>query len=112
MSTVQGLRAGLLMGVLIGMTLSAGPISAQVSANGILVGTAQGTFSTERPGSVLIFPKVVNTNPDTIIQIANTSNSVTHAKCFYTDGRSIGGFEELRAMDEAGELDALVSETA
>jgi len=91
MSTVQGLRAGLSAAILIGVTLTAGAISAQVSAQGIVVGTAQGTFSTERPGSVLIFPKVVNTNPDTIIQIATTSNNVTYVKCFYTDGRDING---------------------
>src|SRR5262245_10682036 len=92
MSTVQRLRAGLLMGILIGVTLSAGPISAQVSALGF-DGAAEGTFTTERPSSVLIFPKVVNSvvTSDTIIQIANASNSVTYVKCFYTDGRSIGG---------------------
>src|SRR4030095_2746624 len=72
------------------VTLTAGASSAQVSAQGILVGTAQGTFSTERPGSVLIFPKVVNTNPDTIIQIATTSNQGTYVKCFYRDGRRVG----------------------
>jgi len=93
MSTVQGLRAGLLAGILIGVTLSAGPISAQISALGAAAGTAEGTFTTERPSSVLIFPKVVNsvTTSDTIIQIANTSNGVNYVKCFYTDGRSIGG---------------------
>src|SRR5262245_43898697 len=90
MSTVQGLRASLLAGILVGVTLAAGAISAQVSAQGVFVGTAQGTFSTERPGSVLIFPKVVNTS-DTIIQMATTSNQVTYVKCFYTDGRRIGG---------------------
>src|SRR4030095_12949798 len=90
MSTVQGLRAGLLAGILIGVTLSAGPISAQISALGAAAGTAEGTFTPERPPSLLIFPKVVNTS-DTIIQIANASNSVTYVKCFYTDGRSIGG---------------------
>src|SRR4029453_159757 len=90
MSTVQGLRAGLLAGILIGVTLSAGPISAQISALGAAAGTAEGTFTTERPSSVLIFPKVVNKS-DKIIQIATASTSVTYVKCFYTDGRSIGG---------------------
>jgi hypothetical protein len=91
MSTVQGLRTSLLASILFGVTLTVGPSSAQVSAQGIFVGTAQGTFTTERPSSVLIFPKVVNTDPDTIIQIATTSNQVTYVKCFYTDGRRIGG---------------------
>jgi len=65
MSTVQGLRAGIIAGVLIGMTLAAGTVS------------AQGNFTTERPSSILIFPKVVNTTSDTIIQITNTSNMMT-----------------------------------
>lgn len=99
MSTVQGLRASLSAAILIGVTLTAGAISAQVSAQGVLVGTAQGTFSTERPGSVLIFPKVVNTNPDTIIQIATTSNNVTYVKCFYTDGRNVGGQPAWQTTD-------------
>jgi len=79
MSTVQGLRTGIVAGVLIGMTLAAGTVS------------AQGNFSTERPSSILIFPKVVNTTSDTVIQITNTSNMLTYAHCFYTDGRSVGG---------------------
>jgi len=99
MSTVQGLRTSLLAGILFGVTLAAGPSSAQVSAQGIFVGTAQGTFTTERPSSVLIFPKVVNTNPDTIIQIATTSNQVTYVKCFYTDGRRVGGEAAWQTTD-------------
>jgi hypothetical protein len=80
MSTVQGLRAGIIAGILVGMTLTAGTVS------------AQGNFTTERPTSILIYPKVVNTaDPDTIIQITNTSNGVTYAHCFYTDGRTVNG---------------------
>jgi len=30
----------------------------------------------------------------------------------FIDGRSIGGFEELRALDEAGELDAMRAKPA
>src|SRR4029453_4713452 len=82
MSTVQGLRAGLLAGILIGVTLSAGPISAQISALGAAAGTAEGTFTTERPSSVLIFPKVVNTNPDTIHNTAHTTKTAPHLRVF------------------------------
>jgi len=86
MSTEQGLRAGLLAGIMVRVMLMAGTISAQ----GMVAGTAS-AFTTERPTSVLIFPKVVNTNPDTIIQITNTGQMMTHAHCFYTDGRTVGG---------------------
>ena len=85
MSTVQGLRAGMIAGILIGMTLAAGTVSAQ-------------GFSTERPGSILIFPKVVNTS-DTIIQITNTSNGLIHAHCFYTDGRQVNGEPTWQVTD-------------
>ncbi|MGH3579951.1 MAG: hypothetical protein ACRERC_10535 [Candidatus Binatia bacterium] len=87
MSTVKGLRAGVIAGVLLGMTLAAGTVS------------AQGNFSTERPGSILIFPKVVNTNPNTIIQISNVSNNVVHAHCFYTDGRPVNGQPAWQVTD-------------
>lgn len=86
MSTEQGLRAGLMAGIMVRVMLMAGAISAQ----GMLAGTAS-AFTTERPSSVLIFPKVVNTNPETIIQITNTGQMMTHAHCFYTDGRTVGG---------------------
>ncbi len=87
MSTVQGLRAGVIAGVLIGVTLAAGTVS------------AQGNFTTERPSSILIFPKVVNTTADTVIQITNTSNMMTHAHCFYTDGRSVNGAPVWQVTD-------------
>lgn len=87
MSTVQGLRAGMIAGVVIGVTLGAGTVS------------AQGHFSTERPGSILIFPKVVNTTSDTIIQITNTGNMLTHAHCFYTDGRTVNGRPAWQVTD-------------
>jgi len=83
MSTVKGLRAGVTAGILAGVALMTGPFSARVSA--------QTQFSTEVPGSILIFPKVVNTTPDTIIQVTNTSNSQVYAHCFYVDGRSVNG---------------------
>lgn len=78
MSKVKGLRAGLMASILAGAALAAG------------VAQAQGV-STERPGSILIFPKVVNENVDTIIQISNTSNSLTYAHCFYVNGDTVNG---------------------
>jgi hypothetical protein len=86
MSTEQGLRTGLMVGIMIRVILIAGTVSAQGMAAG-----AASAFTTERPSSVLIFPKVVNTNPGTIIQITNTGQMMTHAHCFYTDGRTVGG---------------------
>lgn len=94
MSTEQGLRAGLMAGVLVRVMLMAGTISAQ----GMVAGTAS-AFTTERPSSILIFPKVVNTNPDTIIQITNTGQMMTRARCFYTDGRTVGGSPVWQVTD-------------
>lgn len=90
MSTVKGLRAGVAAAILAGMALLAGPVSAQ---NG-----AQDEFSTERPGSVLIFPKVVNTS-DTVIQIANTTNIAVDVHCFYVDGRQVNGQPNWQVTD-------------
>jgi hypothetical protein len=87
MSTVKGLRAGMTAGILLGMLLGAGTVR------------AQGNFSTERPASILIFPKVVNTTPDTIVQITNTSNNLVNAHCFYTDGRSVNGVPVWQVTD-------------
>ena len=48
--------------------------------------SARADVSTERPGSIVIFPKVIASGTrDTIIQISNTSNSMVHAHCFYVD---------------------------
>ena len=42
--------------------------------------------TTERSGSILIFPKIVfDGSRDTFIQISNTSNSMVHAQCFYVN---------------------------
>lgn len=81
MSTVKGLRAGRVALVLVGMMLPAGTVAAQER------------FTTERPSSVLIFPKVINTCPssDTIIQITNTTNMLTQAHCFYVNGQFFNG---------------------
>ena len=102
MSTVKGLRAGVMASILAGAALAAG------------VAQAQG-FSTERPGSILIFPKVVNDNVDTIIQITNTSNSMTYAHCFYVERRhgqrpaALAG-HGLRARAHPSAADALGGE--
>lgn len=48
---------------------------------------ATADVSTNRPGSILIFPKVVaTTTRDTIIQISNTSPMTVHTHCFYING--------------------------
>ncbi|MBX3026035.1 hypothetical protein KF840_14095 [bacterium] len=78
MSKVKGVRASLMASILAGAALATG------------VAQAQGV-STERPGSILIFPKVVNESADTIIQITNTTNSLTYAHCFYVNGDTFNG---------------------
>lgn len=78
MSMVKGVRAGVMASILAGAALAAG------------VAQAQGV-STERPGSILIFPKVVNDDVDTVIQITNTTNNLTYAHCFYTNGDVVNG---------------------
>jgi len=55
----------------------------------ILGGAARADISTERPGSILIFPKVVNDGTrDTVIQITNTGNLTDQARCFYLNGQA------------------------
>ncbi len=47
---------------------------------------ARADVTTERSGSILIFPKVIATGDrDTLIQLSNTSNSMVHAHCFYVN---------------------------
>lgn len=61
------------------ITLLAGVASAHVN-----------DVSTERSGSIIVFPKVVwDGTRDTIIQIANTSNSMVHARCFYVNAAPV-----------------------
>jgi len=75
MRTARGLTAGCSVVVAIALALSAS--------------AARADFSTERPGSILIFPKVVNAPLDgrnTVIQITNTSNLTRYAHCFYVNG--------------------------
>ena len=73
MRTTQCVRAGWLIGA--------------VGACMLVAGAARADVTTERPGSILIFPKVVcNGTRDTVIQISNTSNVVDQARCFYING--------------------------
>lgn len=78
MRTAKGLRAIAMAGSLIGAVV----LPALASAQGV---------STERPGSILIFPKVVNDDADTVIQITNTTNSMTYAHCFYVNADEVNG---------------------
>ena len=79
MSKEKGLRVGCAAALLVGSVL--------------VVGTAHARVSTERPGSILIFPKVTNLpgSQDTVIQISNTSNLTRHARCFYINGATLNG---------------------
>ena len=87
MRTIQYVRAGCLI-VTLGACM-------------LLVGLAQADVTTERPGSLLIFPKVVQAGGrETIIQITNTSNSVDNLHCFYLDGRAGPGGRPLCAVTD------------
>lgn len=74
-----------------GRTLRASRAGLAVAAALVLsAGTIQAEFSTERPSSILIFPKVINAaERDTVIQITNTSNLVRQARCFYVNGAPV-----------------------
>jgi len=77
MSKTQHTRAGWLVGAM-GVCL-------------LVAGAAGADVSTDRPGSILIFPKVVNDGTrQTVIQISNTGNSTTQARCFYLHGDTCG----------------------
>jgi len=53
---------------------------------GGVASSAHAIVTTERGASILAFPKVLATSTsDTIIQIANTSNNMVHARCFYVN---------------------------
>lgn len=82
MRTARGLTAGCAVVTAFALALSAG--------------AARADFSTERPGSILIFPKVVNTPLEarnTVIQITNTSNLTRYAHCFYVNGAAENPFQ-------------------
>lgn len=75
MRTTLCVRAGWLVGAL-GVTLLIGGAAG-----------AQLTMSSERPGSLLIFPKVTcNGQRETVIQVANTGNMPDTVHCFYLNG--------------------------
>jgi len=58
-------------------------------ASTLLVGRAEAVGTSTRPGSILIFPKVVTTGGrDTLIQITNAGNMTNSVRCFYIDGES------------------------
>ena len=60
-----------------------------VAAFAAFAGAANADTSVERPGSILIFPKVVsNGTRDTVIQVTNTGNMLNEVSCFYVDGDS------------------------
>jgi hypothetical protein len=74
MGTIQRMRAGWLLGVLGVFLAAGGAVQAQ-------------QIATERPGSILMFPKVVRDGlRDTVIEITNTGNMPNHVRCFYLDG--------------------------
>lgn len=77
MRTIQGARAGGLVAAL-GLVLVAGAARADVT--------------TERPGSILIFPKVVRDGVrETTIQITNTGNLPDTLRCFYLNAQAQPG---------------------
>ncbi len=79
MRKIVNARTGLLVGALGVALLAAGAAQA----------TSGLQTSTERPGSILIFPKVVRDGTrDTVIQISNTGNLLDTVRCFYLDGQS------------------------
>lgn len=50
-------------------------------------GAAWADVTTERPGSILILPKIVaDGTRDTLIEITNTSNTLVNAHCYYVNG--------------------------
>ena len=53
---------------------------------GVVAAGARADVTTESGASILVFPKIqANDTFDTVIQIANTGNSMLHAHCFYVD---------------------------
>jgi hypothetical protein len=49
--------------------------------------------TTEEPGSIIVFPKVIwDGERDTIIQLSNTTNMEAHAHCFYVNAAPLDPF--------------------
>jgi len=50
-------------------------------------GVARADVTTERPGSILMLPKIVaDGTRDTLIEVSNTSNTLVTAHCYYVNG--------------------------
>jgi len=48
---------------------------------------AAADVTTDQPGAILVFPKIVSdASRETIVQISNAGGSAVHARCFYTNG--------------------------
>jgi hypothetical protein len=57
-------------------------------ALGLPTADAHADVTTERGASILAFPKVLASGgSDTLIQIANVSNNMVHARCFYVNAQ-------------------------
>jgi hypothetical protein len=60
-------------------------------ALGVVAAGARADVTTEKGASILVFPRVqADGTYDTVIQIANTGNSMVHAHCFYVDATPAG----------------------
>jgi hypothetical protein len=58
----------------------------------LLAAAARADVASERPGSILIFPKVTrDTVRDTVIQVTNTGNMPDTVQCSYLSGQSVRG---------------------
>jgi hypothetical protein len=76
MSKLTGRAFPFGLGALVVATVLAGAVSVRADV------------TTEESGSILAFPKVITTGGrDTIIQIANTGNTLVHAHCYYTNAQ-------------------------
>src|SRR5437016_3901395 len=99
MSTMTGnMRRTILFG-------ASGAVLALFAAN-----VARADVASDRPGAVLIFPKiVVDTSgifgppTDTEIQLTNTANSVVSARCFIVDATSHCSNDRARACTTESE---------
>jgi len=71
------------------LRMHAGWLGLALSACTLIGGAALAATTTDRPGSILIFPKVVTTGTrDTVIQVTNTGNMPGDVRCFYLDGQT------------------------
>ncbi len=64
-----------------------GILGAVALAVAMTAGMAWADTSTERPGSILMLPKIVaDGTRDTLIEVSNTSNTLATAHCYYVNG--------------------------